>query len=264
MVWIRPELWAKWSPDGRWIALPASVSRQGFWYLVAADGSGTRRIEEFANGLLRVDFLDWSPDGRSLASIGDLIGCVDGVCLGIVPSEGEPVSLVEHPSGRDPNMHGKLFWPEFSPDGDRLAIIGNLLDFTSDPQVPETNTLYSYDLATAGFTELTSWTGSLIFDATGAAQSTGPVTGELVEGARSPGRRTVESCCTSFVRRRPCHQVDAPIDRCSRRKRVVRSHPGRAGVRHRSAKTVRACSGRVAESVGTHDNRSPRNVDPAR
>ena len=120
-VWIRPELWAQWSPDGRWIAVPASVAGQGGWYLVAADGSGTRRIEEFTNGLLRVDFVDWSPDGRGLAVSGDWIGCVDGDCLGIVSSEGGPVSTVGHPSGRDPNMHGKLFWPEFSPDGARCG-----------------------------------------------------------------------------------------------------------------------------------------------
>jgi Tol biopolymer transport system component len=78
-------------------------------------------------------------------------------------------------------MHEQLSWPEFSPDGAHLAILGSLLDFTSEPQVPGTNTLYSYDLATARFTELTSWTGSLIFDATGAAQPTGVVTGEFVE-----------------------------------------------------------------------------------
>jgi hypothetical protein len=180
-VWIRPELWAQWSPDGRWIAVPASVSQQGGWYLVAADGSGTRQIEEVTKGLLRVDFGDWSPDGRSLAVSGDWIGCADGSCLGIVSSEGGPVSTVEHPSGRDPNMHEQLSWPEFSPDGAHLAILGSLLDFTSEPQVPGTNTLYSYDLATARFTELTSWTGSLIFDATGAAQPTGVVTGEFVE-----------------------------------------------------------------------------------
>jgi hypothetical protein len=175
-VWIRPELWAKWSPDGRWIAVPARISRQGFWYLLAADGSGTRRIEEFAKGLLRVDFAAWSPDGRGLAVLGDWIGCVDGSCLGIVSSEGGSVSTVEHPSGSRPNM-----WPQFSPDGARMAILGSVLDYTSDTQASGTNTLYSYDLATARFTELTSWTGSLIFDAGGAAQPTATVTGELVE-----------------------------------------------------------------------------------
>jgi hypothetical protein len=43
-------------------------------------------------------------------------------------------------------------------------------------------TLYDVDLATARFTELTSGTRSMILDATGAAQPTGAVTGELVVG----------------------------------------------------------------------------------
>ena len=114
-VWIRPDLWARWSPDGRWIALPAIVAGQGGQYLVAADGSGTRRIEELTDDLYRVDFFDWSPDGRSLAISGGWIGCVDEVCLGIVGFEGGPVSTVGHPSAGDPNLHGKLFWPGFRP-----------------------------------------------------------------------------------------------------------------------------------------------------
>ena len=140
--------------------------------LVAADGSGTRRIEELTDDLGdRVDLCDWSPDGRSLAISGDWVGCVEEVCLGIVDSEGGPVtSTVEHPSAGDPNMHGKLFWPEFSPDGDRVAVLGVLIDFSSDPAVAETSTLYDYDLATARFTELTSGTISMILDASGAAR----------------------------------------------------------------------------------------------
>lgn len=182
-VWIRPDLWARWSPDGRWIALPAIVAGQSGRYLVAADGSGTRRIEELTDDLSRVDFFDWSPDGRRLAISGDWVGCVDEVCLGIVDSEGGPVtSTVGHPSAGDPNLHGKLFWPEFSPAGDRVAVLGGLIDFTSEPAVAETSTLYDYDLATARFTELTSGIRSMTLDATGAAQPTGTVTGELVAG----------------------------------------------------------------------------------
>ncbi len=181
-VWIRPELWARWSPDGRWIGVPVIVAGQGGQHhLVAADGSGTRPIEEFTDNLSHVDSFDWSPDGYSLGISGNAIGCAEDVCLGIVASEGGPVSTVGHPSGGDPNMHGKLFWPEFSPDGARVAVIGGLLDFTSEPLVSDTNTLYSYDLATTRFTELTSGIRSLVFDSTGAATATGVVTGELVE-----------------------------------------------------------------------------------
>lgn len=80
-------------------------------------------------------------------------------------------------------MHGKLFWSEFSPDSARVAILGDLIDFTTEPAVPVTSTLYVHDLASARFVELTSGTRSMILDATGAAHSTGTATGELVEGA---------------------------------------------------------------------------------
>ena len=183
-AWIRPDLWARWSPDGRWIALPAIVAGQSGRYVVAADGSGTRRIEALTDNLGDdIDFFDWSPDGRSLAISGGWVDCEEEVCLGIVDSEGGPVtSTVGHPSAEEPNLHGKLFWPEFSPAGDRVAVLGGLIDFTSEPAVTETSTLYDYDLATARFTELTSGTRSMVLDATGAAQPTGTETGELVTG----------------------------------------------------------------------------------
>jgi hypothetical protein len=182
-VWIRPDLWARWSPDGRWIALWAIVAGQPGRYLVAPDGSDTRRIEELTDNLMNgVDSLDWSPDGHSLAMSGGGVGCMEEVCLGIVDSEGGPVTfMVAHPSAGGPNLHGKLFWPEFSPDGDRVAVLGGLIDFTSEPAV-DTSTLYDYDLATARFTELTSASKSMIYDSTGAVQSTGTGTGELVVG----------------------------------------------------------------------------------
>ena len=69
--------------------------------------------------------------GAASRSQATWVGCVEEVCLGIVDSEGGPVtSTVGHPSAGDPNMHGKLFWPEFSPDGDRVAVLGGLIDFT--------------------------------------------------------------------------------------------------------------------------------------
>ena len=92
------------------------------------------------------------------------------------------MTSVELPFAGDPKMHGKPFSPEFSPDGDRLAVLGVLIDFTKEPDVAETYTLYDYDLATARFTELTSGIRWMILDATGRAQPTGKVTGELVVG----------------------------------------------------------------------------------
>lgn len=179
-VWIRPDLWVRWSPNGRWIALWAIVGGgQAGRYLVAADGSGTRTLESFTTGLINAGSFDWSPDGRGLAISGRTVGCVDEVCLGIVESEGGPVTAkAGHPSAADPDLHGKLFWPEFSPEGDRVAVIGGLIDFASEPPV-ETTTLYAYDLANARFTDLTSGSQTLIFDSTGAVASKGPATGEL-------------------------------------------------------------------------------------
>ena len=187
-IWTVPDFLAKWSPEGRWIALRAvmAVNPENTlaWHLVALDGSGTRRVDDLTNGLGHgVEYLDWSSDGRRLAISGAWIGCMEEVCLGIVDSEGGSVASTVHPSARDPNLHGKLFWPEFSPDGDEVAVLGGLIDFTSEPAVAETYTLYGYDLATARFTELTSGIRSMMLDATGAAQPTGAVTGELVEGA---------------------------------------------------------------------------------
>jgi Tol biopolymer transport system component len=176
-------LWARWSPDGRWVALFAIVGRQSGRYLVAADGSGTRRIETLTENLGdRFDIFDWSPNGRSLAISGGWADCANEVCLGIVDTQGGPITAtVVHPSAGEPNMHAKLSWPAFSPEGDRVAVLGELIDFTSEPTVTETHTLYDYDLATARFTELTSGTRSMILDASGAAKPTGTVTGELVE-----------------------------------------------------------------------------------
>lgn len=182
-VWTRPDLWVQWSPDGRWIALWAIAAGVQGRYLVAADGSGTRRIEELAENLSRVESFDWSPDGRSLAISGRWPGCFEEVCLGIVDSEGGPVTSVVLPFAGDPKMHGKPFSAEFSPDGDRLAVLGFLIDFTKEPDVAETYTLYDYDLATARFTELTSGIRWMTLDATGRAQPTGKVTGELVVGS---------------------------------------------------------------------------------
>ena len=175
-VWIRPDLWARWSPNGRWIALWAIVAGQPGRYLVAADGSGARRMESFTTDLNRVDSFDWSPDGRSLAISGGLVGCVDEVCLGIVDAEGGSVtSTVVHPAAGDPNLHGKLFWPEFSPDGDRVAVLGGLIDFSSEPAV-DTSTLYDWRRS---FTDYDSGIdGSVRPELT----STGTVTGELVTG----------------------------------------------------------------------------------
>ena len=179
----------------------ASPEHIGGWYLVAADGSGTRQIEEFTNGLLRVGFGDWSPDGRSLAVSGDWIGCVDGNCLGIVSSEGGPVSTVAYLSGGDPNTHEKLSWPEFSPDGDRVAVLGSsdrLHLGTRGHRDEHALRLRPGDRPLHG-ADIRDQVADPGRDRRGSAHGRGDRRDRGI-GARSPGRRTVEGCCTSFVR----------------------------------------------------------------
>jgi hypothetical protein len=165
--------------------------------IVALDGSVARHVDDlihpFGNG---VDWLDWSPDGRRLALSGAWVGCEarrpdpllepgpqDTLCLGIVDPEGksEPATIAP-PAAVEPDLHAKLFWPKFSPDGARISVLGNLIDFTSEPVVDETFTLYDYEPATARFTEVLSETHSMILDPSGAVQPTGPGTQELSFG----------------------------------------------------------------------------------
>jgi Tol biopolymer transport system component len=183
-----PDLGARWSPDDRWIALRVGLAiapeQTLGWHLVAVDGSGTRRVEDLVDdvgGL--VESMDWSPDGRLLATSGQ-VGCLDGGCISIVDVQhGLLSATVTHPSNAEPNLHGKLLWPEFSSNGDRVAVLGNLIDFTSEPAVTETYTLYVYDLAAARLTELTSGSRPMILDTSGAVHPNGTATGEFVEGA---------------------------------------------------------------------------------
>lgn len=154
-VWIRPDLWARWSPDGRWIERWVLVGKDGR-YLVAADGSGTRPIEGLTESLSWVQALDRSSDGRTLAIAGDWGRCAKDLCVGIIDAEGgQETALVAYPSDPDPETPGRLVSAKFSPDGQALGILGQLPDFGSEPPIIETYTLFAYDLQTARLTELT-------------------------------------------------------------------------------------------------------------
>ena len=178
-VWIRPDLWAQWSPDGRWIALWAIVGGQPGQYLVATDGSGTQRIEELTDNLGdSVGQLDWSPAGRSLAIAGDWVGCEGALCLGVVGIEGgpltasfEPPSVDLGPNGGSGPLHEKLFWPEVSPDGARIAV--HSLTFDTETPGPEVWGLHVYDVATGRHIQVASSSVTRTVPET--------VTGELVE-----------------------------------------------------------------------------------
>ena len=195
-VWIRPELWARWSPDGRWIDLWAMVDgKSGGRYLVAADGSGARPIDELTDALRHVQSLDWSPDSRRIAIPGDWSRCLRDLCVRTIDADsGEETSLVVHRSDARPGAQGTLLSATFSPDGKRLALLGQLLDFDSASTFTETRTLFDHDLETARFEEVTAGKVSMTPGANGQAHPTGPATGEFVaEGsvAWTPDGRTL-------------------------------------------------------------------------
>ena len=149
-------------------------------------------------------------------------------------------STVAYLSAGVPNLHGKLFWPEFCPNGDRVAVLGVLIDFSSEPAGrrnvhavrlrPGDRSLHGADI----------WDRVLvILDATGAAHATGTVTGELVAGgtvAWTPDGRSLlylvreagDAAASWTIR-----SIDAAGG--SQSSVLVRR---RAVVRHRLAKTV--------------------------
>ncbi|MGQ9561792.1 MAG: S41 family peptidase [Candidatus Oleimicrobiaceae bacterium] len=56
---------AKWSPDGRWVAFISDASGEDEIYLIAQDGSGTRRQVTTQEGTYKYE-LAWSPDSRKI------------------------------------------------------------------------------------------------------------------------------------------------------------------------------------------------------
>jgi hypothetical protein len=195
ILWTSPDFSAKWSPEGGALAISAFTALNLTWQLVALDGSGTRRVDDLIHRRGSwVNALDWSPDGRRLVVSGTWDGC-ETPCIGVVDPEGRAATVtVAHPAAGDPDLHAKLFYPKFSPDDARISVLGVLIDFTSEPAVEETWTLYDYEPATARFNDVISENHSMILDSSGAAHPTGPQDQELSFGTTvvwAPDGRTL-------------------------------------------------------------------------
>ena len=181
-----PDQSVRWSPDGRWIAVvweDASAVRR--WRLVAADGSAVRPLSELVEGRCHVpaDFIDWFPDGRRLATVGDLAGnnelCVEALGSG-GGTAGATLSPASSPRCRTiqaGNLHGKLGLPNVAPDGDQIAISTFTDDFDTGRHV---TTLRVYDLASGRATDVASGVETLVLDPKGAAHVTGILEGNPV------------------------------------------------------------------------------------
>jgi Tol biopolymer transport system component len=185
-IWTVPDLSVRWSPDGRSIAVAWNDgSSAGRWHLVAAEGSTVEALSELGEGRCRIpaDSIDWFPDGRRLAMVGDLAGdnelCVDALGSGggsaaATPAPGTVAVIRDDP---DSNLHGKLNLPNVAPGGDRIAIATFVDDFDLGRHV---TTLRVYDLASGQATDLASGVETLALDGSGAAHVTGTLEGNPV------------------------------------------------------------------------------------
>ena len=96
-----------WSPDGQYLAFALyyedeELAEQNGLYIVKLDGTGLRRLTE---GSLRVDNVDWSPDGEEiLTGNGLVVKVVDGETRRVLPL----------------GLSTRAVW---SPDGSRIAAL---------------------------------------------------------------------------------------------------------------------------------------------
>jgi WD40 repeat protein len=186
-IWTIPDFGVRWSPDGRLIAVgawigPGTANR---WYLVVADGSAVRPLVELVDGRcpLAETNIDWFPDGRRLATVGDRAGdnelCVEtlgsgGGNAGATPGSGTVAVIREDPFAA---QHGKLNLPVVSPDGDRIAVSTFSDDLDAGRHV---TTVRVYDLPSGRATDLASGVETLVLGAGGTWHATGILDGNPV------------------------------------------------------------------------------------
>lgn len=120
-----------WSPDGRWISLPSSVTGSGSW-VIDPDRSELRRIAPWVIVTNPFGAKEWAPDGRRIAFVDGVggigVGCPSGCPPNSVwtvgPDDAQVTFLVGPAVDADPATVDELFAAlAWSRDGQQLAIV---------------------------------------------------------------------------------------------------------------------------------------------
>jgi hypothetical protein len=127
-----------WSPDGKWIAFTSNRAGGYHLYVMAADGTGLRKLSEVNNRFGNV-FPAWSPDSKRLA-YGDI---ADGALeVHVCDADGGNRKQLSRLGG-----HNSL--ARWSPDGEHVFFVHN---FKQDPR------LYRIKADGSSLTEITGIT----------------------------------------------------------------------------------------------------------
>lgn len=109
-----------WSPDGRSMAFATSAGVDGEVWIVAADGTGARRVTELAGATQPA----WSPDGRALAISAQPVGAssADIHVVDVESGDDERVASTEHRDG----------FPVWAPDGASVYFVAEVPNDDAD------------------------------------------------------------------------------------------------------------------------------------